>query len=145
VEDPTAPATLYVSAPVDLPPLTAAAAFDAVSNLDADSAHRIRLAPAPATAVPDVTIRRARGRLPLAGRVTVGIEVELVIWSDDSCEIGIRPVGRAIPIGGGRRHDRYLAVAREAAALLARAMVDLADDWIALAWSSACHPSQSAA
>jgi hypothetical protein len=145
VEDPTGPTTLYVSAPVDLPPLTAAAAFDAVSNPATEAECGIRLDPVPAAMVADFTIRRATARLRVAGRVTVGVEVELVIWSDDRCEIGIRPVGRLISIGGGRLHNRYLDVARGVAPRLADAMVEVADDWMAWAWSSACHPSRYAA
>ena len=144
MEDPTGATTLYVSVPVDLPPLTAGAAFDAVSNPDAESKCGIRLDPVAAMA-PDLTIRRASARLPVAGRVTVGVEIELVMWSDDSCEIGLRPLGRVIPTGHGRRHDRYLDLARGVAARLADTMVEVADDWISFAWSGACHPSGSAA
>ena len=142
MEDPIAPTTLYVSAPVDLPPLTAAAAFEAVSHPHTEARCGIRLAPVLATMASGLTIRRATARLRVAGRVTIGVEVELLIWSNDSCEVGIRPVGRMIPLGGGRRHDRYLEMARGAAQRLSDAMVEVADDWMVLAWSAACHPSR---
>src|SRR5260221_1289334 len=122
--------TLHVSGVVALPPRTAAAAFDAL---------------VPGAAPADFAIRRAYRRLAISRRIRVAVEVELMLWSRQSCEVGLRPLGRVVPIAGGWRHRHYLEAAGLETSRLADAMIATVDDWLAVAWAEATHPSRSAA
>jgi hypothetical protein len=137
VDDPIALKTLYVSARVDLPPRTAAAAFDALPT-----AH---LHPVDTSGPSEIAIRRSVGRLPLAWRVSVGVEIELALWSEDSCEIGVRPIGRMVPVSGGWRRERYLNAARPLVDSVSDAIVAVVESWQGLALAEAGDRSRSAA
>jgi hypothetical protein len=132
MNDIDAPRTLYVSQLVDLPPLTAAAAFDAVTCF-------------PSAARDVYAIRSAHTRLPIARHMSVAVEVDLVPWTRATCEVGVRPAGRSVPFGGGWRYRRYMAVAVPVVELLAADMVSVVDEWAALGLAEARHPSRWAA
>jgi hypothetical protein len=121
--------TLYVARVVDIPPLTAAVAFDEV---------------VPSAAPATYAIRRAEGRLSISRHVRVGVELELVRWSRTSCEVGVRPLGR-VPFAGGWRQRHYLDAAGLEATRLADAMTATVESWTAVAWAVASHPSRSVA
>lgn len=136
--------TLYVARPLDLPPLTAQAAFDAQGHhlppedslktwaIETDSSElRIfgsgvvaRYGPACALRRADGHLRRARKPRPIA------VEVEVVPWSDSCCQIGIRPRGRNVSMTGGLARRHYFALAVEAAQGLACALESEVKDWM---------------
>jgi hypothetical protein len=137
-------ATLYVNQPLNLPPLTAQAAFDAVRCGCA-------LPRAPDTWVIETArgelqvvgtglvihqarlwaLRRASGRLIPRGRLgAMAIEVEVTPWSQLRCEVGIRPGGWMAPATEGWRQRRYLALAIEAAEELALRLEAIVEDWM---------------
>ena len=130
----TAP-TLHVSRRVCLPPIVAATAFDVlhlagaghgeptISTLESPTALLVlsdmRLLPDH----PTLPLRQALGRL----RATTGwrsyrVEVEVTAWSGSRSEIGVRPVGRSMPLEAGRRQRRYLDLAHAVADHLAVAV-----------------------
>jgi hypothetical protein len=117
VDDTITSVTLYVSMPVSLPPLTAAAAFDA-------------LVPGGRPAIQ--ALRRARARLALGRHRTIDVEVELLRATGDRCEIGVRPCGRSVPPEGGPKRDRYFDRAIPMVSRLADAMAATVDDWLTL-------------
>jgi hypothetical protein len=115
--------TLYVAHPLDLPPLTAQAAFDSRREggltIQTSSAE-LRLEDTGAAA-------RLRRR---GGLIRIEVEVEVIPWSDRRSEIGIRPRTRMIPMTWGWRQQRYLALAVEAAEGLARVLEVQVEDWL---------------
>jgi hypothetical protein len=136
--------TLYVACPLDLPPLTAQAAFDA-HRQDAwlDRTGKTWVLETPATELrlvgngpeeqpgPAWALRQAPGRLRRRGAlVSVAVQVEVAPWSDRTCEIGIRPGCRAVPMTDGRRQRQYFALAVEAAEGLADALEGRVEDWM---------------
>jgi hypothetical protein len=135
--------TLYVSQPLNLPPLTAQAAFDtlreasAVHNtldrwiFETDSGE-LRLVGGVADSSWGMwALRRAPGHLHQRGRLgRLAIELELTPWSGRRCEIGIRPCGRLAPTTEGWRQRRYLALAAEIAENLAHGLEAQVDNWI---------------
>jgi hypothetical protein len=131
MHDIDAPRTLYVSRLVELPPLTAAAAFDLVLP------HR-DVAKADA-------LRTVSHRFALARIVTINVELELTRWSSRRCELGVRPMGRSVPFAGGWRHRRYLEVADALVTSVTAGMLSTVEQWHVLAWAEAVHPSRSAA
>jgi hypothetical protein len=137
--------TLYVNQRLNLPPLTAQAAFDAVGRTSA-------LPRAPDNWIIKTTLsellvmgtglvvqqgtlsalRRASARLRPAGRLGSGaLEVEVTPWSKLRCEVGIRPFGRIAPVTEGWRQRRYLAAAVEAAEELALRLEAVVEDRMA--------------
>jgi hypothetical protein len=117
-------ATLYVAHPLDLPPLTAQAAFDSRREGGATiqtSSAELRLQ----DTGPAARLCR-RG-----GLICFEVEVEVIPWSDWRSEIGIRPRTRMIPGAGGRRQQRYFSLAIEAAEGLARVLQVHVEDWLA--------------
>lgn len=143
-EQPPLP-TLYVACPLHLPPLTAQAAFDAqrdAAYIDATAetwvvettGTELRLVGNGAVERrgPGRPLRCAPGRLRRrAGRVSVAVEVEVVPWSDRRCQVGIRPLGRGVPMADGWRQRRYFSLAVDAAEGLAHALQSQVDDWMA--------------
>jgi hypothetical protein len=68
---------------------------------------------------------RARGRFTVAGRTVLPVarvEVEIVPWSSDACEVLVRPVSRTAPAWGQRRSRRFYLLAHGVAEQL---VVDL--------------------
>jgi len=130
MDDIAAPHTLYVSRIVDVPALTAAAAFDAV---------------VPHARPTPYAIRTARSRLALTRWIGIAVEVELVMWSTRSCEVGLRPDRRVIPFSGGWRHRRYVRSAELEIDRLAAAIATTVAGWFVAAWTDAPTPSRSAA
>ena|SRR5437660_6068537 len=136
--------TLYVSRPLDLPPMTAVAAFDAhrdalcIGETDERGAietpgAKLRFTPSYAReqSWPDAALRRTSGRLHnIRMLVSFPVEVELSAWSATRCEIGIRPRGRTVPITDGWLQRRYIALAVDAAEGLADAIERQIDDWL---------------
>src|SRR5260221_367460 len=112
------PRTLHVSRVVDLPPRTAAAAFDAL---------------VPGAAPADFAIRRAYRRLAISRRIRVAVEVELVHRSGGWCEVGVRPCGRSVPVEGGPKRERYFGTAIPMVTGIADSMVVAVDAWMDLA------------
>jgi hypothetical protein len=144
-KSPTVP-TLYVGRTLDLPPLTAQAAFDAHrQSLTCGSAQETwaletgsgelrifgsgftsRSGPACALRRADAQLRPGRRRWAFA----IEVEVEIMPWSDDSSQIGIRPRDRRVPMADSVRRRRYLAIAVEAAAALACALEGQVEVWL---------------
>jgi hypothetical protein len=57
-------------------------------------------------------LRSVAGRLrAVQGRSSFAVEVELTPWSRSEPEIGIRPVGRRVPLDDGRTQRRYIGLA----------------------------------
>jgi hypothetical protein len=117
VDDTTTSVTLYVSMPVTLPPLTAAAAFDAIVPGGRPATH---------------AMRRARAQLALGRHRVIDVEIELVRATGSRCEIGLRPCGRSVAPEGGPKRDRYFERAIPMVSRLADAMVATVDDWVTL-------------
>lgn len=91
--------TLYVARLLDLPPLTATAAFHAVlADLQLRAGPvRLELSSISGTdrCSPLSPYCAAPGRLRFPGRSRgVTVEVEVGVWSHRAVELGIRPVGR---------------------------------------------------
>lgn len=117
--------TLYVARPLELPPRAAETAFDAHrSAAPVDRAGRpclvdtrtARLHVLESGLVPRhgaaSALRRTRARLGSPGRLgNLTVDLEVSPWSDRRCEIGIRPLGRAVPLSDGHRTQRYFAIA----------------------------------
>jgi hypothetical protein len=136
--------TLYVGQPLNLPPLTAQAAFDTLheSSAVATAADRwifetdageLRLQGSGITDNPGAmwALRRAPGHLHRRGALSRrAIELELTPWSTRRCEIGIRHCGCLAPMTEGRRQRRYVALAAEIAEGLALRLEGLVDSWI---------------
>ena len=140
--------TLYVGRTLDLPPLTAQAAFDAQRqsliwqsaqetwSLETASGElRIFGSGVTSRSGPACALRRANAQLCRRRRrwalgVQVEVEVEIVPWSVDSCEIGIRPRDGRIPIADSVRRRRYLAFAVEGAEGLACALERQVQVWL---------------
>lgn len=138
---------LYVGRALDLPPLTAQAAFDAhrqslagPSTQDSWAIEtafgelRIFGSGVTSRSGPADALRRARGLLRRRGEPwaypIVDVEVEVMPWSADRCEIGIRPGHRRVPTAESRRRRRYLGLAVEAAERLACALERQVQDWL---------------
>ena len=136
--------TVYVSRALDLPPLTAQAAFDA--HRDATALEHRRGAwvlETPSTVLrlvetdvvsrrhPLGPLRQARGRLrSREGLVGIAVELELTPWSDTRCEIGIRPEGWMVPLTDGYRLRRYVAMAVQAAEGFSSVLADRVEAWM---------------
>jgi hypothetical protein len=136
--------TLYVARPLELPPMTAVAAFDAhrdaASIADTDErgeaethGARLRLTGscAPERSRSYTALRRTSGRLfHRRTLVSFPVEIEVSPWSGTRCEIGIRPRGRTVPTTDGWLQRRYIALAVDAAELLAHALERQVEDWM---------------
>ena len=135
--------TLYVNQPLNLPPLTAAAAFDAVREAFAlprapdqwaieTASGQLRVLGTGVANRPGLyLLRQVPGRLRRqAGPRSMPVEVELTQWSRRRCEIGIRPNGRLAPVDDGWRQQRYLTLAVEAAEELALRLEAVVDGWL---------------
>jgi hypothetical protein len=135
--------TLYVSQPLNLPPLTAQAAFDTLHqassigrNLDRwifeTASGELRLdGNVAGTSRTMWALRRAPGHLHRRGGPgRLAIELELTAWSRRRCEVGIRPCGCLAPTTEGWRQRRYLKLAAEIAESLARRLEARVDNWI---------------
>jgi hypothetical protein len=136
--------TLYVNQPVNLPPLTAQAAFDAVRGATASPETPNKSVIATGRGELHLVetgrvdhqgalwpLRRASGRLCPTGPLgSMRVEVEVTPWSKLRCEVGIRPCGRMAPLKEGWRQHRYFAAAIEAAEQLARRLEAVVEDWI---------------
>ena len=128
--------SLYISSILDLPPLAAQSAVDALRlsfggtstatqgglwSVRTTSGHLILRGPvcvAPSEAL--TAFRRWQGVLRLRRLgLPVAVEVELGPWSATRCEIGLRPSGRLVPGFESRRQRLYLIAGTEALALLA--------------------------
>jgi hypothetical protein len=136
--------TLYVAHHLELPPMTAVAAFDA--HRDAASigqtdergvgetpGAKLRLTGscAPERSRPYTALRRTSGRLcHRRTLVSFPVEIEVSPWSGMRCEIGIRPRGRTVPMTDGWLRRRYLALAVDAAERLAHALERQVEDWM---------------
>jgi hypothetical protein len=69
---------------------------------------------------PTLPLRQAPGRLRATiGRRSCPVELEVTAWSGSRSEIGMRPVGRSIPLDEGWRQRRYLDLAHTVADHLA--------------------------
>ena len=151
--------TLYVARPLQLPPLTAQAAFDGrverTSPAEAGlpwlvetASTRLRLLARPHGDQRGATwpLRRAPARLhDTRGRGAIPVEVEVAPWSAARCEIGIRPRGRTVPMTDGRRQRRYFALAVEAAEALAHVLEHAVEDAMATQLRGPQHESVSPA
>ena len=142
----TAP-TLYVSRRVWLPPIVAATAFDVLHLAAAEHGdptmwtlesprallvlNEMRLLPD----YPTLPLRQAPGRLrATSGRRSYPVELQVTAWSGSRTEIGVRTVGRSIPLDDGWRQRRYLDLAHAVAdhlALTFEATVGAWDDDVA--------------
>jgi hypothetical protein len=84
-------------------------------------ARRIELAEGRVTmraARRDGRLLRARGRFKVAGRSLVPVarvDVEIVPWSANGCEVLVRPVARSFPSWGRARSRRFYLLAHRAA------------------------------
>lgn len=137
--------TLYVARPLDLPPLTAQAAFDAQGDrlprkdslagwaIETESSElRIFGSGVVARHGPACALRRVDGQLHWGRkRRPIAIELEVVPWSDTRCQIGIRPRGRQVPMTDGLARRRYFALASNAAQGLACALESQVEEWMA--------------
>jgi hypothetical protein len=124
--------TLYITRRVSLPPRVAAAAFDAVSvaNAERELTSWTVVAPSSVLVAKDCSlvgpehwtlpIRRAEGRLRAPRRLgSYPVEVELVAWSREQAEVGVRPRGHWVPLADGPRQRRYFGLATAMAEHLA--------------------------
>jgi hypothetical protein len=138
--------TLYVNQPLNLPPLTAQAAFDAVREASGSSrcpdtwvietsGSELRMVGTGAVDRPGIwPLRQAPAQLRRrGGHGSMAIEVELTRWSKHRCEIGIRPCARMAPMSDSRRR-RYRALAVEAAEELAVRIEAHVHDWMYEQW-----------
>ena len=137
--------TLYVARPLELPPLTAQAAFDGrvertspaqagLPWLVETASARLRLLAGAYHDPPGVMwpLRRVPARLhDTRGKSGIPVEVEVASWSAARCEIGIRPRDRTVPMTDGRRQRRYFALAVEAAEGLAHVLERAVEDGMA--------------
>jgi hypothetical protein len=142
----TAP-TLYVSRRVYLAPIVAATAFDILrlAGAEPDEPATWTLESPPALLVlndmrllpdhPTLPLRQAPGRLrATSGRRSYPVELEVTAWSGSRSEIGVRLVGRSVPLDDGWRQRRYLDLAHAIAERLAvtfEAVVGAWDDDVA--------------
>jgi hypothetical protein len=142
----TAP-TLYVSRRVCLPPIVAATALDVLHLAGAEPGEPTTwtLESPPALLVlndmrllpehPTLPLRQAPGRLrATAGWRSYPVELEVTAWSGSRSEIGVRPVGRSIPLDDGWRQRHYLELAHAVAdhfAVTFEAVVGAWDDDVA--------------
>jgi hypothetical protein len=113
--------TLYVARLLDLPPLTAAAAFDSVLSSLELRAGAVRLELSSVGRVdrcsPVSPYSAGPGRLRFPGRSRgVSVEVEVGVWSHRAVELGVRPIGRI------RDVERYADAAHALLAVLAGRM-----------------------
>jgi hypothetical protein len=135
--------TLYVARPLDLPPLTAQAAFDAQRHrltrtdslatwaIETDSSElRIFGSGVVARHGPACALRRADGHLRRGRRRPIDVEVEVLPWSDTRCEIGIRPRGGKVLMTDGLVRRHYFALAVKTAQGLASALQFQVEDWM---------------
>lgn len=133
--------TLYVARRLDLPPLTAQAAFDAHRGANGGDASTVIETPTTqlwlegAGLVDRVCrcapLRQVPGRLRRrAALVSVPVEVEVTPWSDMQCEVGMRPCRRTVPLADCRRQRRYLDLAVEAVEGLVQMLENRVDDWM---------------
>jgi len=158
VSDRCLPRTIYVAEPLDLPPLTAGAAFDAflqAALATGGAGEPLVRTPSAELHLDDTCpqeddigwrLRRAYGRIRRPGAIRgagTAVEIEVVAWSNVRCEVGVRPVGRANVTSDSPRRRRYLALALAAAAGLAHALEDHVEDSIRvqLAGVGSLHPS----
>jgi hypothetical protein len=144
--------TLYIAHPLDLPPMTALAAFDGHREAARlGGTHEAWVVATPSAELcsigsgvvertrPSSALRRTQGRLRQRGAlVSLAVELEVAPWSTTRCEIGIRPCGRKVPLTDSRRRRRYLALAVEAAEGLAHALERRVEDWMRLQLRHAC-------
>jgi hypothetical protein len=143
--------TLYVNQPLNLPSLTAQAAFDTVRQACAltGAPDRWVIETAGSELCMEGTgvvnrrgiwaLRQARGQLRRRGRLgSIAIDVGLTRWSKHRCEIGIRPCARMAPMIDGGRQRRYLALAVEAAEEVAVRLEAQVHDWMYKQW---CAPT----
>jgi hypothetical protein len=135
--------TLYVSQPVNLPPLTAQAAFDALwktpgpppANMPvvetASGCLRIRRSPAVSPPELEGPIRQLGAQLSSKRKLgRFAVAIELTPWSQHTCEIGLRPSGWRLPTGPGWRQRRYFSLAVDAAETMADHLESVVDGWI---------------
>ena len=136
------PTSLYVSRRVRLPPIVAATAFDILrlAGAEAGEPSMWTLASPPALLVlndmrllpdlPTLSLRQAPGRLrATSGRRSYPVELEVSAWSGWRSEIGVRLVGRSVPLDDGWRQRRYLDLAHAAADHLAVTFETVVDAW----------------
>jgi len=133
--------TLCISRHVCLPPLIAAAAFDAVHVAIADPAQPAAWAIVAPSAVlvarcadplgGDSTLpRHAVGRLrSRSGWRSFPVEVELTAWSDHHSEVTVRPSRRWVPVDGARRQRRFCVLAHAVADHLATSLEAVVGAW----------------
>jgi hypothetical protein len=140
--------SLYVSAMVELPPLTASAAFDATRvapfpNRDSGPGSgcwvvvasggtlEVQAESQPPRTTRLCAYRRAFGRMTTAGGWwSVPIEVELSPWSSHRCSVGIRPSGPRPGMQPSRLQDRYFEAAVTTASELAGQLERHVARWI---------------
>jgi hypothetical protein len=106
--------TLYVSRRVRIPSLAAPVVFDQVCSAQPLAAPGAAMTcrEAPFLAGPDLPLRTVVGRLrAVPGRSSFAVEVELTPWSRLEPAIGIRPLGRRVPLDDGRTQRRYIGLA----------------------------------
>jgi hypothetical protein len=136
------PTSLYVSRRVCLAPIVAATAFDILGLAGAEAGEPTTwtLESPPALLVlnemrllpdhPTLPLRQAPGRLrATSGRRSYPVEVEVTAWSGSRSEIGVRLVGRSVPLDDGWRQRRYLDLAHAAADHLAVTFETVVDAW----------------
>ena len=137
--------TLYVALSLDLPPLTAQAAFDNHRRrADLLGSGKAPIVQTPVIELvifgdgaverssPSSSLRRVSGRLRHRRHlVGMAVEVELAPWSDRRCQIGIRPRAHTVPMTDGLRRRRYFDLALKAAGGLAQALELWVEDWLA--------------
>ncbi len=105
---------------VRIPSVAAATAFDELcqpaaegrgARIDGSGAVLVvdRANAAQGAALP---LRSVGGRLRgMRGRRWFPVEVELAPWSHAEAQVGIRPLGRRVPMADGRAQHRYIALA----------------------------------
>lgn len=136
------PTSLYVSRRVCLPPIVAATAFDILrlAGARADQPATWTLETPSALLVlndvrhlpdhPTLPLRQAPGRLrSTSRRRSYPVEVEVTAWSGSRSEIGVRLVGRSVPLDDGWRQRRYLDLAHATADHLAVTFDTLVGAW----------------
>ena len=135
--------TLYVDRLLDLPPLTAATAFESVlSSLELRAgAVRLELSSiGPVDRLSPVSpYSSGPGRLRFPGRSRgVSVEVEVGVWSHRAVELGVRPIGRIGHV------DRYVDAGHAILAVLAGRMHEWVDQHLEAAVEAVfAHPALS--
>jgi hypothetical protein len=144
IDEQPAVSTLYVARPLDLPPMTAVAAFDAhrdsasISETDklcagATPGAKLRFIASCGReqSWPYQALRCTSGRLHHRRTlVSFPVEVEVSPWSATRSEVGIRPRGRTVPVTDCWLQRRYIALAVGAAEELVHALERQVDDWL---------------